>query len=549
MRTLLFSVFGAALLAACGGGDGSSSAPSPPPTGGGGGSGSSNAAPAIVVKLSKDNVLEQQGFWIDLNDSSDSDGNITTYEIRQTNGPTATQLENVNAGRFVFEAPDFTHNSQEMISFQATVTDEDGASASSSVTISVQGYDGAGKAVALFDPPLDLIVGNGATPNVVNGAASGILGSREILSGPDSGKAELVYFGELQHEFNQYDEVNNFYPQAQFQDLRSVKFGALWFNLYEAPGFSILSTEEDRFRWLAEDLDESNNFVNWVEADGIDLENPCYLTGRTDDGMEIIWIGQENGFSTYILENTTQEGDALPSFDATLEQRFVSDRSLCHIFPTLLPRHQAPRFVGNDTIDYPHLLAVDFNSNELVFLADTDDDHFFEELGAVPLQTESDKTLEIVDIIPFGLPSLVPRYLAILMTDGEQNGDHRLVYVFQNDPEEEFTQKTFHLNAGLPVALVRGTFWGEAPGNQFKQDLVVITNTSEALYFDNGPKDLTSDPENFLDPITFEVRPGAGSAVSAALQLPDDPDQAGREGILISYPDDGMIVLYDRIPE
>lgn len=546
----IFSIITLIILSACGGG-GSTNSPPPIVDGGSGsGSGTNNAAPVINVITSKTKVLEREQFWIDLNDSTDSDGSIMEYAVVQTAGQTARKLENANVGRFIFEAADYSDNNLDSLTFEAKITDDQGAVSRLLLDITVQGYDGVGQAVAQYNPPLFLHKGSGTIPVSGIDSPQGVLASRTIQTGSESGKEEVIYFADITRDFDRYDEENALFPRGSFSDIRHLKFGAFSFNLRESPGYSILSTQEDKLRWFVEDLDgdNGNQLIGWVEADGIDIQDPCFVTGRTDTGMEIVWIGQENnGLSTVQIVNTTVSGDLTPSFEDTLEQHLESNRSLCYIYPTLLSEKIAPTFIGNDTIDYPHLIAVDYNTNELVYIADTDDDRLYEELEAVPIQTESNKGLRIVDIVSNGLPSVSPRYLAILMTD--DLNDHRLVYVYQDDKTDEFFQKTFTIPGGIPVELMLGTFGGESPGNQLNQDFVVITNSDKAWYFDNGREETTSQPENFADPISFQIRPGANSAVSVTLPLPEDIAQAGREGILISYPEDGLLVLYDRIPQ
>lgn len=107
------------LLAACGGGGGGSSAPE-------------NQQPSLT--LNHQTVAEQSQVTLNAQ-ASDQDGSIASYLWQQSSGPSVT-LSNTTASSLSFTAPSVS-STQELV-FKLTVTDDDGASVSKSVSVLVE---------------------------------------------------------------------------------------------------------------------------------------------------------------------------------------------------------------------------------------------------------------------------------------------------------------------------------------------------------------------------------------------------------------------------
>ncbi|MAE01835.1 MAG: peptidase, partial [Pseudoalteromonas sp.] len=124
MKKLAIATFVSATLTACGGG-GSSEPENKKPI--------VNKAPTVTLQ-SEGSYLEQSIVSITA-DATDSDGSITSYTWSQTAGGDLG-LSGKSSETLTFTAPTVT--SSTTMSFEVTVTDNDGATAKSSVTLTIE---------------------------------------------------------------------------------------------------------------------------------------------------------------------------------------------------------------------------------------------------------------------------------------------------------------------------------------------------------------------------------------------------------------------------
>ena len=126
---LLPSLGFAFLLTACGGG--------------GGGGGGTTATPVQPANQPPSALISAPGtaqagvqVTLDGSGSSDGDGSITAYQWRQTEGPTVT-LDGASTATARFTAPPVSGDTA--LAFSLTVTDNDGANGSATVTLTIAG--------------------------------------------------------------------------------------------------------------------------------------------------------------------------------------------------------------------------------------------------------------------------------------------------------------------------------------------------------------------------------------------------------------------------
>lgn len=147
------------LLAGCGGGggDGGSDTGSSS-SGSGGSSGQANTAP--TVNAGSDQTVDEQTTVQLAATASDSDGDIAGYQWRQTSGPDVVlNLESLNGADLLepsFTAPATT--TVATLEFRLTVTDNDDATASDTVTVTVNPVNSPPVADAGADQTVDGLV-------------------------------------------------------------------------------------------------------------------------------------------------------------------------------------------------------------------------------------------------------------------------------------------------------------------------------------------------------------------------------------------------------
>jgi len=162
MAKLFFSVilaFGISLSGCGGGGGGSSAAPNPPPV---------NQAP--TANAGADQSVDE-GTTVNLSATgTDSDGTIASYSWQHVDGPNVT-MTNVNAANMSFVAPMVTIRAgcTSVVVFRVTATDDDGATGSDTVSVSVNDTNPPAPtpASAGFMP---LGIGNGAADVSADGS-------------------------------------------------------------------------------------------------------------------------------------------------------------------------------------------------------------------------------------------------------------------------------------------------------------------------------------------------------------------------------------------
>ncbi|WP_168204028.1 carboxypeptidase regulatory-like domain-containing protein [Aliikangiella coralliicola] len=111
-------------IIACGGGGGGGGTTTPP----------ANQAPNAAAPADF-NAVEATTVTLDGSGSSDSDGSIATYAWTQTAGTPSVTLNNASMASASFTAPDVAANTQ--LTFQLTVTDDDGATNSDTVVVTI----------------------------------------------------------------------------------------------------------------------------------------------------------------------------------------------------------------------------------------------------------------------------------------------------------------------------------------------------------------------------------------------------------------------------
>lgn len=540
-------------LGACGGSGGSGAPPAQPPPPTGNPPPAPNGKPTFVASAPAETVFEGRVIEIRIRETSDPDGDTVRFEITQQSGLTAPLLTNL-AGEtpsYLFEAPDVpTPGGTETLVFEAAGTDGVNDPVIQQVTVTVRDNDQPGLPIAQIEPGDRVFVeqyssfNNRRPTNEVH-----LLKAR----GPEGEIAKLA--SGFSDSFGSYSEADGtilFHPD----DI--VLFDPLWFNRVTRPtgtDFIVLSSDRDALEWYTtERLYDADGFVTGTRRllqQSESFVDPCTVVERASTANDFAWVGLREGgvVVTEVTPVEATDGTTL-SFVQTRLQTLGAGRSLCFVFPTALPTRFDPANIVNVS---PGLITVDFLNKELLLAADTDSDGTWEELEIIPLDLAGNPNLEIVDVVATGSPSLVPRYIAILVSDGVEGGDHRLIMVAQANDDLEIFQETYQWSGGVPIKLLRGPFAGDfgnlfdLPGNQNRQDLAVVSAsaTGNVLLRNAGYPSSIAEVPVFAPPEPFPFMAGASSAITVTYTLNNaDPDSYARFGIVATFPQDRSLRFF-----
>ena len=410
-----------------------------------------------------------------------------------------------------------------------------------------------GTSIGFFDPALSLRTGN-------TGAIGGSARSTYAFSVQQtaSGEYKIHVLGGQGSIPLEYDKTDEYLVEGSFESVDYIDAPSLYANGLVEPEITVLSEAADKLFWLHMNL----RFFPYTfrVMSEIDVEAPCYVEGTNTYWAGDVLVGQRGlGMSLFEID-TGLEGSKSDGFTSQLRAQSAPGRSLCWFLRGTLPAQfmiDTPQLrVYSDTL----ATAIDYETNEIVYLGDAADDGFIEELGSVAILTESSKSLEIVDVISHGTSNQSPRYFLVLMTDGNDPGEHRLVRIaledqldsLGNSAGEILTQKVVHAwEDGVPVGMVQAPLGGQQYGGYLYPDLAVVLGTTDHSFFFDNITFAPGEPPDYSDPVKFNVGKGAGSAI--AVDRPDGPQlDEPSVGMLVSFPDTGevtFIIVDDELTE
>ena len=536
LKKVLVSVSALAISACGGGGSGTDSvsggAPLPP-----------NRAPIVVFDV-PEFAFEKGTLRFDATASYDPDEDTgLTIVIEQISGTPATFLYSPgqeNTGYDVWAAPEFDGVTSESLTFRVTASDYQGLSSSRDFSIRVEADDLAGQPVARYTDELELVVGNS--------------GSHSPGSAPDevmafrhnsAGQSELVWLGGNHRQFGTdivLQDMSGPLGNATFDKIEHIQYSSFYFNLSPAPSteFTVVEPDRNRIRWFYREgeRDENKDFI-YIESTQMDIESPCFIHRRLSTGEDFVWVAHESGGVSLVkIDPIRVEGQLAKSFTYSTILKTAEDRKLCHIHPTVIDEAIIPPEKNGQFELYQPALAIDVENNDLVVLGDPrEGGDRYGEITSIPLQTETTETLKVIDVIARGEPSRTPRYMLVLLSDGLEDGIHRLVYIKQG-PFGKITQDTFRYEGPPPIGLHLGPMGGGQAGGQFSLDIAITTSGDFGVFFDTTGGGI-SEPPSFAEPVTFAIAPGGTDAVS--LDFDQDTSQ---QRLLINYPDTKTLRVY-----
>lgn len=490
-------------------------------------------APDLVIEVSPDPVVEGTSFFINIAASSDPDGEIVRTNVAQMD-PGFFQAEQVgspapDASSFEFMAPEvFFHERSDPglgaeIFFDVEIEDDDGSVVTERMTVVVDSVEGTTRAegVAEFfslslSEEVRLFSQNRPTPSF-----NFVFGVRPVSTDP-GGQQQILLMEGVQDAVSNLLSITPEVLPDTIPDFGPFFPGVFSFDL--DPGtrqqFAVINELQNKVFWFAA-FDPANPKNHELDVE-IDVASPCYVEGRTNTGQDTVLVGQRNaGLTVLRLIADRPLGANHEGFDTQIVSTAGMTRSLCFLYPTRLSTTTAsnPQLSNLDDV-----IAIDFDTNELVLLADyAAPDQEYEVVGTLPIDTDGLSGLSIVDALAVGTPGSIPNVIWILMTDGQDMGEHRLVMVSQ-DPDGTINQKPHPFVGGVPSGMQQLKFFPGNPGQLVDAgaDIIVTSSTSSQItIFEDDSIDINPTGNLipiYRDPIYVDV--GGIPASSSVIRLP-----------------------------
>lgn len=497
-KTLLCSVCAAAFIAltACGGssgGNGGAVAVVPPPP--------TNSAPTANVTVDKAAVEEGQPFTLDGSGSSDAEGDSLTYTWTQISGPALDGSFESNVS-INLTAPEVTETGP--ATFQLQVSDGN-LSDSTRIDVNFTNISQTPKAAVEL-----------AETSVISAGQN----VRFVLTAGDEFRdfAEVGADGEV--DFFQVSNVDTDIPIRQTGSDTTVTISpeASFFE-----GFGTVRVVD--FPFLA--ADEAANKVDVVKrpnfnADALyqsggqfSIDAPCAIEPVNANQLVVGQRGMGLKLVTLQYENVDQFGDG-EVVGAMIEQSFSDGEAYCGFGSNYSRNLLAVDTVGMSVSLFDILDEPDpSNEKRLSFSQTISLD--------LPVGVEN---LEIVGTYDTGQGVL------ILVTDGQHEGSHHLIYVIIEDEAilaEGVLQKRYSWSKGVPSSLELTDL---VPGNRGEGVVITSSTSPEAIVFER-PNGSFAD---LAGPQYLEIGLGAKDIVTAKA-LREDNDF----GLLVTYPEKGEI--------
>lgn len=441
-------------LAACGGGSGSSGGGSGSGggTGGGGtGGGTSNAAPVVNIAVSDNSPNEGLSSTLDASGSSDSDGDTLSFSWTQLSGPSVT-FSNASSAETTITVPNLTADMTARIQVSVsdgTVTTTDEVTLTLEDVVQTPLIDDSG----LYKNTLSIPAG---AIDLFQNDSAFTFESETLIAVPADTEMTLVNITSDNAVFT----LGNANLATASQT--AVPFGTGYPEVLFGSSYGFMESDKIIF----------HEYVSTTPLFEIDIASPCGLNGNelSGNGAGInsrrLIVGKAGGGASLFQFITGPSGNIEDSLFLT---DFADDRTICHLSQS----------------DDGGLLAFDESANQLVFYSPVFQDGQvadYTETNAVDLDLKltDGETASLVTGLFVGDLSF-SHGLALLFTDGQTEGVHRLV-VAHADRLGAISQDTQSWPYGTPTDLAEIQF--DQSSSRNRQIMVTASDSPHAIIFD-----------------------------------------------------------------
>ena len=273
------------------------------------------------------------------------------------------------------------------------------------------------------------------------------------------------------------------------------------------------------------------NFLNSTntppELFSIDIPNACTVITDTNFSAGNIIVGLRDGGAALI--ETLADGSFRPNGTGNELQRFGGNASFCEMQFTSGNQSLREITAGVGT----RLLAFDENTNQIFSFSIIRDDNGqlseLTEIGSTPIDLDIPAGADL-DFIASTRIDSGGSGLALVYSDGETEGNHRLVIIGLNG-DGSITQDVHNWDYGTPTSIVHAAV-EDHPGDSL---FITTQDSPHAVIFLSG--EVFAGPNTYLPltgPSFFDL--GVGHAmVSSFIIAPS------RSGILTTFPDQNLV--------
>jgi hypothetical protein len=461
-------------------------------------------------------VQEGQPFSVDASASTSNSGLSLTYAWTQVSGPAVT-IANPSMAKLDLEAAEVAGDSPAQ--FKVTVSS---GSLSSEATVDVtfsnivqtpvlQAFSLAASAAfnTTFSSAIEAMLGDWSF---------GLVGTTTVSGGPIT-FTEFAQTG-AQVIVSPVSPFTQTFAQPATFSVAPTPLGVT-FDV-TAPYFAASEETANRFRIFRRSPSGGYSTVFMDRA----ITRPCAVH---------YWFNPPASSQSRVLVGQRTLGFSIIAMDAagTLYQEINTGHSLCALAVAKKPLN-ASDFAGPRP-PMEDIIAVDTENNTISrFGSDPANPTQYELKGQpVALQLDSSSPLQFVAATPVGLNGVAG--LALVYSDGQHLGQHRLVVVGLHGLDRSIVQRTRSWPLGAPSHVIQD----DLDGDGFPEIVVISPTSPQAIVYPTSGSSGVSIPSSVAaTPSFIEIGLGATKA------LPKNANVLDAGGFYVAYRDLNLIRLY-----